>query len=46
MEHEDNRDDMTQTEMAVSEVSIMYFDFDLGGISKRKLIRSKEMVNI
>ena len=44
MEHGDNHDDMT--DMAVTEVSIMYFDFDFGGISKRKLIRSKEMVNI
>ena len=46
MEHGDNHDDMTLTEMAGTEVSIMYFDFDFGGISKRKLIRSKEMVNI
>ena len=46
MEHGDNHDDMTETEMAVSEVSIMYFDSDCGEISRRKLIRSKEMVNI
>ena len=46
MEHGDNHDDMTETEMAVSDVSVMFFDFDCGGISRRKLIRSKEMVNI